>query len=349
MGVLGTVTQADVANVAGVSQGAVSAVLGQWNGERLRLSDETIKKIRMTAESLGYSTNRAAQQLRGHTSMLLALLVGRGSPPVLFDRLSALEDEASSRGYRVLVVRTDHNPERMKNHVADLRTHGVDGIICMSHEYYADPSYVPKMLSDFKRVLYLRQPEVDNAAWIHIDGASCIYQAIDHLRKQGRSRICVQISDEVHPAYVDRLNAYFNSMSKFMPDLGRELVWVYDRKLCSDPQEPNEDVMNSVVDRYIVAGKADSIILTNDNWAAMMIKVLKSRGLRVPEDVSVIGQGNFLVGTLINPELTTLDPCTKVFAKTAIDTLVDWIENDTPALEGEVVSIKPKLIARTSA
>ena len=349
MVVLGTTTQADVANAAGVSQGAVSAVLGQWNGERLRLSDETIKKIKITAESLGYSTNRAAQQLRGHASRLLALLVGRGSPPVLFDRLSALEDEASSRGYRVLIVRTDHNPERMKNHVADLKARGVDGIICMSHEYYADPSYVPKMLSDFKRVLYLRQPLVDNAAWILIDGASCIYQAIAHLRKQGRSRICVQIADEVHPAYVDRLNAYLDSMSKCEPDLGRELVWIYDCKRCLDPQEPNEDVMNSVIDHYIVAGKADSIILTNDNWAAMMIKVLKRRGLRVPEDVSVIGQGNFLVGTLIDPELTTLDPCTNEFAKTAIDTLVEWIEDDNPAPEGEVVSIKPKLVVRASA
>lgn len=341
-------TQADVAKAAGVSQGAVSAVLGQWSGKRLSVGTEVAEKIMEVAELLGYSTNLAAQQLRGHQSRLLALLVGRGSPPVLFERLAALEDEASRRGYRVMVVRTDHNLHRMEEHVADLKARGVDGVICMSHEYYADPSYVPRMLSGISNVLYLRQPVIEEASWIHIDGASCIYQAIDHLKLHGRRRICIQIADEVHPAYVDRLNAYMDAMRTCAPSLDRELVWVCDRMRCSDPQEPNEKMAEFVVDEYIVGKKADSIILTNDNWASMVIKILKRRGVRIPEDVAVVGQGNFLVGTLIDPELTTLDPCTDMFAKAAIDNLVDWIENKKPAPQGEVISIKPKLIVRAS-
>jgi LacI family transcriptional regulator len=126
------------------------------------------------------------------------------------------------------------------------------------------------------------------------------------------------------------------------------LVWVGDDTLQPNPHEASNAVADKVVETLVKRHDADAIIAINDDWAAQLIKAAKRRGLDVPRDVSVIGQGNFKIASFFDPEITTLDPQNTAFAEAAIDMLVELIEKGSAASR-QSVTVKPKLIVRQSA
>ena len=90
------------------------------------------------------------------------------------------------------------------------------------------------------------------------------------------------------------------------------------------------------------------LLRSTTTWAAQLIKALKRRGLKVPEDVAVVGQGNFKIAGFFDPEITTLDPRNDLFAEAAIDLIVEMIEGKTQCKEVSR-TIMPTLIERQSA
>ncbi len=129
------------------------------------------------------------------------------------------------------------------------------------------------------------------------------------------------------------------------------LIWVGDKELSPYPfdrfdltNEQADRIVHDLVDRQ----KADGIIAVTDEWAAQIIRAIKRRKLRVPEDVRVFGYGNYRISTLLDPEITTLDPQNKVFAKAAIEMLTEMIENPSAHRRSQIANVKPKLIVRQS-
>ena len=340
------VRQKDIAEKAGVSQAAVSLALnGKSQGGRVNA--ETQKRIEQVAKELKYSPNIAAKQLRGQRSGLIGVLIGTGAAPVLFDRVSALERMAHECGYRVLVGQVGSDLALTSAYVNDFLGRGLDGVVCMSHENVDDPEAVPELLSRIKNVVYLRQPAIENASFVHIDAAACIHLAIDHLLVTGRRRIGMVILDKLRQANIHRESGYVEAIQRHGLQLDNRLIWVGDESLQPDPHDVSNAKADEVVNALVVEQKADAIIAINDNWAAQLIKAIKRRGLHIPRDVAVIGQGNFQISRFFDPEITTLDPRNDLFAVAAMELLVEKIESDTPVIK-DPVTVKPELIVRQS-
>ena len=341
-----SVRQVDIAKEIGVSQAAVSIVLS--GAPSSRVSPEMREHIEETARRMGYTPNLAARQLKGVKSRLIGVLIGSGAAPVLFERVVALESAALARGYRVLVGQIGRDFEELEAYVEDFVGRGLDGVVCMSHENRDAPRAVPTLLSRLKNVVYLRKPAVRHGRYVHIDAADCIHQAVDYLVARGRRRIATVVLDRFHQANTDRYDAYFEAMRRNKRRPSKTLVWVGDEDLGPNPHEVSNAKADEVVAALVDKGKVDSIIAINDDWAAQLIKAIKRRGLRVPEDVAVVGQGNFKIAGFFDPEITTLDPRNNLFADAAIDLIVEMIEGTANPKEISR-TIKPKLVARESA
>ena len=340
-----TIRQVDIARKLGVSQAAVSLVLS--GDPKDRVGKAMKLRIQNAAKELGYQPNLAAQQLRGVRSGLLGILIGSGAAPVLFDRVSALERAAQERGYRVLVGQIGDDLEQVSKYVNDFVGRGLDGVVCMSHENQKHPGGVPEVLSRIKNVVYLRRPAFEHGRFIHIDAADCIRQGIDHLLSRGRKRVGMIILNDYNQANVHRRQGYVEAMQLHAREYDPKLIWVGDDSLLPCPHEVSCEKADEVIEELVVRQKADSIIAINDDWAAQLIKALRRKGLRVPDDVAIVGQGNFKISSFFDPEITTLDPQNKDFANAAIDLLVEMIEaNDEKPRRS--ATIKPKLIVRES-
>lgn len=340
------IRQKDIAEKAGVSQAAVSLVLNGKSDDG-RVNVETRKRIERVAKELKYSPNIAAQQLRGQRSNLIGVLIGTGAAPVLFDRVSALEHLAHKSGYRMLVGQVGTDLALMGSYIEDFLGRGLDGVVCMSHENPEDPAEVPNLLSRINNVVYLRQPAVDEATFVHIDAADCIHKAIDHLLATGRRRIGMVILDRLRQANIHRETGYAEALRRHGQSWDERLIWVGDDSLNPNPHDVTNSKADEVVAALVGEQSADAIIAINDNWAAQLIKAIKRRGLHVPRDVAVIGQGNFQISRYFDPEITTLDPRNDLFAEAAMKLLVEQIESTTP-INSKSVTVKPELIIRQS-
>lgn len=341
-----SVRQVDIAKKIGVSQAAVSIVLS--GAPSSRVSPEMREHIESTARRMGYTPNMAARQLKGVKSRLIGVLIGSGAAPVLFERVIALESAALARGYRVLVGQIGRQFEQLEAYISDFIGRGIDGVVCMSHENREDPEAAGKLLSRMKNIVYLRKPATRHGRYVHIDAADCIHQAVDYLLDRGRRRIATVVLDRFHQAQADRYDAYFEAMRRNRRRPSKSLVWVGDGDLGPNPHEVSNAKADEVVAALVGKAKADSIIAINDDWAAQLIKAIKRRGLSVPEDVAVVGQGNFKIAGFFDPEITTLDPRNDLFADAAIDLIVEMIEGKADPKEISR-TIRPKLIVRQSA
>lgn len=340
------VRQIDIALKAGVSQGAVSAVLGSWSSPRIKIAPETAERVRRVAQAMQYRPNLIARQLKGQRSMLIGVLIGTGAAPVLFNRVAALESEAAKRGYRVLIGQTQRDPERIEAYVEDFASRRIDGLVCMTHEMAGDFRRIPKIVSRLDNVVFLRKPPIRGACYVDIDAADCIHQAVDHLVATGRRRIGMVILDRIYQSNIHRLEGYAAAMQRHGFAVHPELIWVDQEAGQAGLHEIDMSQAGRVVEHFIEA-RADAIVAINDDWAAQLLKAIKRRGLRIPEDISIVGQGNFKIARLMDPELTTLDSQDEVFARAAVDMLVDMIESPGGA-SGRSACVKPKLIIRES-
>jgi DNA-binding LacI/PurR family transcriptional regulator len=339
-----TIRQVDIARALDVSQAAVSMVLSGKNPDRVG-ADKRLA-IEQAAKRMGYLPNLAAQQLKGVRSRLLGVLIGAGAAPVLFDRVTALERAAAARGYRVLVGQIGDDMNLLGQYVDDFVGRGLDGVVCMSHELPGNPTVIPEMLARVKHVVYLRRPATGNGSFVHIDAADCIHQAVDHLTQRGRRRIGMVILNEFNQANIHRREGYIAAMRRNGLPVDESLIWVGDERLLPNPHEVSNENADRVVHELVDTQKADAIVAINDDWAAQLIKALKRRHWRVPEDVAVVGQGDFRIASFFDPEITTLDPQNEVFANAAIDLIVQMI--DGQGRPEASITVKPRLIVRQS-
>ena len=107
--------------------------------------------------------------------------------------------------------------------------------------------------------------------------------------------------------------------------------------------------MDVVIDELVVRQKADAIVAHDDFWAGAMIRRLSARGIRVPDDVAVIGYLNHYLADWTDPPLTTIDLQHQEVAIHMVSMLEEMASGKTLSLERRVVTIEPKLIVRKSA
>lgn len=341
------VRQVDVAKAAGVSQSVVSTVLGSWSGQRLNVSEETTERVKRIAQELGYLPNSTAQQLRNRKSKLIGVLVESGAPPIIAHRIAALEREAALADYRVVIAQMSNDLERLQDYITDFVSRGLDGLVCLHHETRQSNDLIPNLVQQIEHVVYMRKPAIEGSSYVHIDAADGIHQAMDYLKQQGRKRIGMVLLDDYHQFNLDRRQAYIESCDRLGLNMDHNLIWTADATLGPRVHEADYDLAHQVSRHLVIEHGADAIIAINDFWAAQLIKSVIKRGLLVPEDVSIIGQGNLAIAQAFMPEITTLDPQNEAFAKAAMMLLLEQL-NDNHGCTS-VLSVKPQLVIRASA
>lgn len=322
----------DVAELAGVSTQTVSAVINDKPG----ITEETRDRVQAAITQLGYRPQLTARSLRTGQTRTLALILTDVSSPVAGKMASAAEDFAYAAHYNLVLYNTHDDIEREAFTISSVIQRSVDGALFVSVH---DESMGPQMLraAGIPAVVIDRVPRRYDGPAVVLDNAGAGRVAAEHLLDQGHTRIAhIGGPTNVHIAR-ERLAGYRQALK------GRGLRAAGPVEAARDWRiESGYEAMQ----RLLRNGPGfTAVFAAGDLLAIGAMRALREAGLRVPEDVSVVGIDDIDIAAFLWPPLTTVSQSIAQMATLGVQLLLD-------VLAGKEVPrrtvIEPRLIVRES-
>lgn len=315
------VTIRDVAKASGVH---VSTVSRAFSAPHL-VNPETRTRVLAVAEDLGYRPNRAAQALTTGRTYNLGLIVADIANPFFPPLIKAAQAQARARDYYVFVADTDENPQAEEELIQTLSKQ-VDGVLLCS----------PRLANKTIERLHEEVPfvvvnrNVKGMPTVLMDVGEGARLAVEHLTGLGHRRIALVAG----PAG--------SWTSKQMQEAvagvdGVDLVFL-------GPNSPTEQGGLAAA-AGVAASGVTGVLAYNDLVAIGLIQGLAERGVRVPDDVSVIGVDDSVPGRLIRPRLTTIAMPTAAAGRMAVDLLLQSVDDGGSVT---VATLQTSLVVRES-
>lgn len=325
----------DVASRANVSFQLASGVLGHRS--YVYASEATRKRIFEAAEELGYVPNTSARILRGGASKILGVLIDSRAPEVFYGILAEIEQAADKLGYRILSAQAHDNPEKLMTAYQSLRQNGVDGIISFAHDYSHLDCHLDTRLRDDPKIVYVLNTSEEQRCSVDVDIPGGMAAAVAHLKAGGYRK----------PALILNLQTFSASCRKRAESFARVCPEGKILTLNADDTNPAdmEEQCSDLVGKLLIPGRFDSVITLNDYFAAAVMKCLLAEGIRIPDDMGLIGWDNLMFSEFLPVKLTSVCYDRKAVADTVLNTLLDRIAGNTDPVR---ISIPMNLIPRES-
>ena len=318
----------DIAAKAGVAVCTVSRVL---NNSDL-VSKKTRKKVEKAIAECNYIPNEMARSLQRQKSKTIALIIPDLSNPFYAELFFGVEEVMSSEGYYIFVCNTKYLEENEHRYIKEMLAKGIDGLIFMSLYYCGDEIFdlVRKNVASVAVQTYVKDMDL-----ILTDTSRVVTEACNHLFELGHTKIAFICLDRAITA--DRLNAYISAHQAAGIAVREEYIidgytadtlgYMAVEKLLSLPEPPS------------------AIQCINDYTAMGVYSALLELGLKIPEDISVIGYDDIKIAKILNPPLTTISQPILEMGRTAGEMLLQQIKRDQIARE---VHLPSRLIIRDS-
>lgn len=325
------ITIKDVANKAGVSASTVSHVI---NNTRY-VSEETSTKVLDAIKELNYYQNTQAKSLVTGKSYIIGLVVSDITNPFFPELVRGVEKNAIQQGFDVFLFNTNYDSDRAAIIARRLIEQKVDGVIVMTTEIEyglvnkLTASEIPLVLLDWG----ITDRLVSNIKENFMTG---IDEAIGHLVELGHREIAFISGPLKLKTAKTRKEAFLSSMHKYREVVMEPLIIEGDFKV-----EGGEHA----IDEMLSAAKPPTAILaSNDLMAIGAIRGIKKRGLRIPQDISIIGLDDIFIASNLEPPLTTINLPRYEMGKIAWKLIHDLIQNKSNGGNEEV--IETKLVVR---
>lgn len=321
-----------VAERAGVSIASVSRVL---NG--LPASPELAERVRRAADELGYIPDATARSLKAGKTFQIALAVADLGNPVYVSMMRAVTEVVGRSGYRLVLSSTGNDPANQIELLESMGRGYVDGLIL-----------IPLRVTDelLARIRSSRVPivvigsipadvEIDS---VRADSATGVSIAVNHLYDQGRRRIAFVNGPVDTVPGAARLAGFLGSIDALGLPSSAELQVEAEDFTYRPGQLASERLFDQAT--------PDAVVCANDLLAVAAIKVATQRGLRVPEDVAIIGMDDTEVAELSNPSLSSVDLGSATRAREAAELLISRLAD--PSLPARRQVVAPSLTIRES-
>ncbi len=340
------VTIHDVARRSNVS---VSTVSNWLNGRHERMRSETSERIRRAITELKYSPNRVAQQLKTGHVPIIGLIVPSVANPFWGTFASSVEATALALGYQVLLCNGQRDLDRERRYAESLYSSGVRGIIfgsaMPSLEHLADLAARGLQIIVFDR----QMQDVDHFASdsVAVDNLAGGRMAVDHLLALGH-RCIGFISGPIRSVNRgDRLAGYGAALAAAGIELDQQLLWEGTAENTSADMEGAEVGRAGAHALLALPQRPSALFAINDMYALGAYAGARDLGLRVPEDVSIVGFDDILLAEIAEPPLTTIRQPIDELMRVAVERLVARIEG-TRATAPEHFTLAAELVVRES-
>jgi LacI family transcriptional regulator len=320
----------DIARLSDVSTATVSHVI---NGTRF-VSDEVKQKVQDVIERNGYTPNAHARTLAMKRNLTFGLILSDLSNPFFPELVKSIQECANQKGYEISLANTNYDAGRTLASVQRMLEQRVSGVAVMTSEM--DPALAERLAAREIAVVFLDVgqvgPYVSNIAVNYEKG---IRAGVEHLLALGHRRIAYISGPQRLKSAQRRLLAFTKTMKKYA---SKPFIYEGDFKATGGQQ--------AVAALLQQRQRATAIVAANDLMAMGAMRELRRAGLRVPEDVSVVGFDDILFAELTDPPLTTVALPRQEIGGAAVEALLHTVTSKDK--QGREYKITPNLIVRES-
>lgn len=330
------VTIDDVAKKAGVSKSSVSRVL---NGNFEYMSEEMKEKILNAIEELNYTPNSLAQSLKKKKTQVIGIILSDISNPFWAEVLKGVQDECNKNGYGLMVSSSNEDPETEKDNLLMLRSRQVDGVIVNTTGSNLD--LFKSLLGErFPFVLLDRSLGGINADTVVVNNVEGVKQAIQFLIDQGHRRIGIVLHTLGNRSpRIERLEGYKQALISNNMAIDESLI-----KICNLSRGNG---IKATEELLSLQKRPTAIFATNEMLNLEVLTGIKKCGLKVPDDISVIGYDDFPWIPLLDPPLSTVaQPAYEMGVKAAA-LLISNIKRKRKR-RPQIIQLEPQLVIRNS-
>ena len=317
-------TLKDVAEAAGVSVATVSYVI---NGSG-SVGSKVKQRVKSTIRQLGYRPNRSAQAMRTGRTKIIGLILPDLRNPFFPEIAQSVENEARKNGYAVFLIDTQGSKQAELEGISKLIEYGIEGLVwCPTTESDA----VQNLKSQVPIVVIDRpMPDYDT---VHSDYVSGGKMLASHLNTKGHKRIGMISGPQHITSAAQRRQGFLEEMSGNI-----ELVW--------ECENPYSMTLTPEVLQEIKKNNVSAIVAANDMIAFGVLKIIEQQGLKIPDDVSVVGFDDNPWCSLVSPSLTTVRQPVTDLGKEAVGLLMKRFSE--PNATKRNLTLNVELIERSS-
>jgi DNA-binding LacI/PurR family transcriptional regulator len=316
----------DVARAAGVASSTVSRAFARPG----RVNAETAERIRRVAAELGYRTNPLARALpTGRTSMI-SLVISDVTNPFYNEIIRGAQAAATEAGYTTLLTDAQESGATERE-ALERALSMVDGIV-LATSRMSDSAI--RMIAKQRPVIVLNRAVADVPSVV-TDNPRGMRRAVEHLGELGHERITYLAGPEASWADGTRWRALHEA--------------VHELELHAHRLGPYEPTVagGAAAAADLARHPTSAVIAYNDLMAIGLIRALTAMGVRVPDDVSVVGFDNIFAAELITPALTTVAAPLHAMGQAAVRNLLALARGARPTAQGPV-SLPTQLVVRAS-
>lgn len=332
------VTIYDIAQQLQLSSATVSRALQ----DNPVINKKTRNRVQEAARTLGYRHNNFASNLRSQKTNTIGVIVHELRSSFITSVLSGIEKITSEAGYDLLIAHSSESAAKEAANALNLFHKRVDGLIAslafdtsgLEHYKTFEERGIPVVFFD-------RVDERSDCIQVIIDNYKCGYQATQHLIDQGCKRIVLVTANLKRNVYAQRHKGYKDALFDNNIPFNEDHVLIKDlSEQCG--VEAAEQILQ-------MQPLPDGAFITNDFSAAVCMQRLKEHGLRIPEDIAIVGFNNDAIGKIISPQLTTIDYPGHEMGEVAASCVINRLTGIMNTPPGNTIVIRSDLIIRRSS
>ncbi|HEY4107670.1 LacI family DNA-binding transcriptional regulator [Puia sp.] len=328
----------DIARILNVSTATVSRALKN----NPAVSKATRKKVLQAAKKMGYRPNNHASSLRSQKTNTIGIIIHELNSNFIISVLTGIEKVTAEAGYDIIIAHSSETAAKEKANAHNLFYKRVDGLIVSLAYDTEDLSHFDPFIRKGIPVVYFDRVEEEAlGVKIVIDNVKAGAMATEHLINQGCRDIVHLTGNLRRNVYADRLAGYRQA-------------------LLANGQPYREDhvIINDLsTEAAVAAGKQilemqprpDGLFVTNDFCASVCMQVLKEGGMRIPQDIAVVGFNNDIISTIVEPRLTTVSYPGKEIGEVAARHLIGQLKAGRKLSSASKVILSSKLLVRASS
>ncbi|EGT4509970.1 transcriptional regulator RbsR [Cronobacter sakazakii] len=328
-------TMKDVARLAGVSTSTVSHVINKdrFVSEAIRL------RVEDAIRTLNYAPSALARSLKLNQTRTIGMLITASSNPFFSELVRGVERSCFERGYSLVLCNTDGDEQRMNRNLETLLQKRVDGLLLLCTETHQPSPAIMK-----------RYPAIPTVMmdWSPFDGGSDVIQdnsllggdiATRYLIDKGYTRIaCVTGPLDKTPARL-RLEGYRTAMQRAGLPVAEGYEVIGDFEFAGG--------LRAMQSLLALSEPPQAVFMGNDAMAVGAYQALYQAGLRIPQDIALVGYDDIELASYMTPPLTTIHQPKDELGELAIDVLIHRMAQ--PELQQQRLQLTPELMVRGSA
>ncbi|HEE1617302.1 TPA: LacI family DNA-binding transcriptional regulator [Klebsiella pneumoniae] len=307
-----------IARLAGVSVATVSRVLNNSDTVKAKNRERVLQAIKES----NYQPNLLARQLRTARSNMILVMVSNIANHFCAEVVKGIEEEAEKNGYRILLCNSGSDLARSTSGLQLLSGKMVDGIITMNA--LSSLPELTTMIGDAPWVQCAEYADTGSISCVGINDVEAAQGAVSRLADSGRRRIAL-INHDLSYRYARLRERGYKSVLHVHGLAYQQVTYAQDLSAAAGKRAMEQLLSQDE--------KPDAVFAVSDSLAAGALRAIAQAGLRVPEDIAVIGFDGTELAEVVSPQLTTVEQPSRAIGRTAVSLLMKRIDDPDAAVE----------------